>query len=98
MEAAERAALSSEERQNAYYNLAGFYSVRNDFQGAEQSLRSAIQVAPNWYKPHWMLAQVLREAGRLENALKEAVRAVELNGGKNPEVKETWEGLRSSRR
>ena len=32
------------------------------------SLRSAIECAPNWFKPHWLLAEVLRAGGRMEEA------------------------------
>jgi hypothetical protein len=51
--------------------------------------------APTWYKPRWMLAQLLRETGRLPEAAREAETAHELNGGENAEVGETWEQLRS---
>jgi Flp pilus assembly protein TadD len=67
--------------------------MRNDFARTEAALRSAIDLAPKWYKPRWMLAQVLREAGRLEEALVEARTAVELNGGENPEVETTLKEL-----
>ncbi len=87
--AALRASRASEERANACYNLAAFYAVRNDFLGTEQSLRAAIDWAPHWYKPHWMLAQVLRESGRLAEAMAEAQTAVDLNGGQHEEVVQT---------
>jgi tetratricopeptide (TPR) repeat protein len=96
MEAAIRAAQRSEDRHNAYYNLAAFYAHVNDFPHTEQSLRAAIAWAPNWFKPHWMLAQVLRAAGRLPEARAEAALAADLNGGKNPEVARTWEEIRAS--
>ena len=92
-EAAQRATTASDAPQNAYYNLAAFYSMRNDFARTEAALRSAIDSAPKWYKPHWMLAQVLREAGRLQEALSEAEMAVDLNGGENPEVEATLKEL-----
>ena len=49
-------------------------------------LRQAIASSPNWFKPHWMLAQVLMTKGHREQALAEGRVAVDLNGGKNPEV------------
>ena len=49
--------------------------------------RAAIRCSPNWFKPHWMLAQILRREGRLEEARAEAERAAYLNAGKNPEVR-----------
>ena len=91
--AAIEATRRSEERPNAYYNLAAFHAVQNDFAGTEQSLRSAIEWAPNWYKSHWMLAQVLQQAGRLPEAAAEARRAAELDGGQHPEVAATREAF-----
>ena len=91
--AASEATRRSEERPNAYYNLAAFHAVQNDFAGTEQSLRSAIEWAPYWYKSHWMLAQVLQQAGRFPEAAAEARRASELDGGQHPEVAATREAF-----
>ena len=96
-QAGARAAVHAPERQAASYNLALLYGLSNDPERAEAALRRAIAAAPAWYKPHWMLAQLLRETGRLDDALREAEAAYELNGGANPEVAETWEQLRSMR-
>jgi O-antigen ligase len=95
IQAGERAAEHAPERQAACYNLALLYGLRNDAQRAEAALRRTIAVAPAWYKPHWMLAQLLRETGRLDEARPEAEVAYELNGGANAEVAETWERLRA---
>ena len=84
--AAERAAQTSEERQNAWYNLAGFYAARNDAPNVETCLRGSIAASPNWFKPHWALAQLLLLSGRRAEALTEAARAADLDGGKDPEV------------
>ncbi|HUJ50249.1 MAG TPA: O-antigen ligase family protein [Bryobacteraceae bacterium] len=89
MAAAVRASRNAEERQNAWLNLAFFYGVQNDSAHAEQSLRMAISSAPNWYKPHWLLAQVLRVNGRLQEARAEATLAAGLDGGKHTEVTRT---------
>jgi len=98
LEAAVRASRHSEEPENAWLNLAVFYGRRNDFLHTEQSLRAAISSAPNWFKPHWLLAQVLRAGGRLPEARVEALRAVELDGGKDPQVTKTAQemGVRTS--
>ena len=93
--AAERACARSETPHNACYSLAALHALRNDIGRTEASLRAAIHAAPNWYKAHWMLARVLHESGRYEEAAREAVRAMELNGGKDAEVTETWERLRA---
>ena len=92
--AAGRAVGASEQKLNAYYNLAAFRSVVNDFTGTETALRASIEIAPAWYKSHWMLARILEKAGRTGEARQEAERAVELNGGKSAEVTATWEELR----
>lgn len=89
MAAAVRATRNAEEPQNAWLNLAFFYGRQNDFPHTEESLRAAIRAAPNWYKPHWLLAQVLRAGGRLPEASVEAALAADLDGGKNPEITRT---------
>jgi O-antigen ligase len=95
-QAAERAPQTSEAAFNAYYNLAAFYARENDFARTEQSLRAAISRAPNWFKTHWMLAQVLQAASRLKEAESEAATAAELDGGKHPEVTGTLEHIRAA--
>ena len=95
--AAERACARSETPHNACYSLAAFHALRNDIPRTEASLRAAIDAAPNWYKAHWMLARVLHESGRHEEAAREAMRVMELNGGKDAEVTETWERLGAGR-
>ena len=55
----ERAAKTSEEQQNAWYNLAGFYAARNDDADVEACLRRSVEASPNWFKSHWALAQLL---------------------------------------
>jgi hypothetical protein len=93
--AAVRATRNAEEPQNAWLNLAFFYGRQNDFPHTEQTLRAAIQAAPNWYKPHWLLAQVLRVGGRLPEASVEAALAADLDGDKDPEVTRTLAEIRA---
>ncbi|MGC9946894.1 MAG: O-antigen ligase family protein [Bryobacteraceae bacterium] len=95
--AAQRATHTTEAAFNAYYNVAAFYARGNDFVRTEQSLRAAISYAPNWFKTHWMLAQVLQAAARLKEAETEAATAVALDGGKHPEVTRTLERIRAAR-
>lgn len=83
---AKRAVETSEERQNAWYNLAGFYATRNDFANVEICLRRSAEASPNWFKPHWALAQALLLAGRRTEAFTEATRAISLDGSKDPEI------------
>ncbi len=56
---ARRAAKTSEEQQNAWYNLAWFYAAQNDAAGMEACLRRSVDASPNWFKSHWALAQML---------------------------------------
>jgi len=93
--AALRATQTAEDPFNAWYSLAGLYATQNDFQRTESSLRSSIAAHPNWFKPHWTLAQVLALEGRNEEAGREAELAADLNGGKNPEVAQTLADIRS---
>lgn len=97
LQAAERAAAHSEQRSNAWYNLAAFWAVRNDFPRTEASLRAAMHWAPRWYKPRWMLAQVLEQAGRMPEAEVQARRAVELYPDAPAEIRNTWERIHARR-
>jgi tetratricopeptide (TPR) repeat protein len=92
--AGERATRTAEDPFNAWYSLSAIYAGRNDAARAERCLRAAIAAHPRWFKPHWMLAEVLRFQSRNEEALGEAAVAVDLDGGKHPEVARTLEGLR----
>ena len=84
--AAQRAVQTSDERQNAWYNLAAFYSTQNNAAAVEACLRRSVEASPNWFKPHWALAQVLWLSGRRAEAVAEADRAADLDGGKDSEV------------
>jgi Tfp pilus assembly protein PilF len=89
------ATSTSEERSNAWYNLAGFLSTTNSPADVERSLRESIAAAPNWYKPHWVLAQLYVLEKRLDDARREAEIAVQCNG-KAPELLNTLENIRSA--
>ena len=87
------ATRTSEDRQNAWYNLATLFAANNDASSTERSLRNAIAWAPNWFKPHWTLAQLLELAKRHDQAVVEAALAAELDAGHDPEVAETLKQL-----
>jgi tetratricopeptide (TPR) repeat protein len=90
LEAGLRAVHSTDEPANAAYSLASLYARRNDSAAVESSLRAAIAIAPNWFKPHWMLARVLFLEGRLHEAEKEAMAAIDRsNANTNKELLET---------
>jgi O-antigen ligase len=93
--AALRATATAEDPFNAYYNMAEFYASRNDFPRSEQSLRAAISCAPNWFKPHWILARVLEAGGRLKEAEAEAAQGVALDGARHAEVTRTLDQIRA---
>jgi O-antigen ligase len=95
--AAVRATHTSEEPFNAWYSLSALYAGQNDFANTEKCLRAAIAARPNWFKPHWTLAQVLRLEGRLEEAEREAALGADRNGGKDPEVAHTLDEIRALR-
>jgi tetratricopeptide (TPR) repeat protein len=88
-ESAIRATETAEDRQNAWYNLATIAALRNDRGEVEHSLRRAIDCAPNWFKPHWTLSQLLELTGRHQEARREAATALDLDGGHDPEVTAT---------
>lgn len=96
LDAGVRAVSSAEDRQNAWYNLATVLAANNDAAGVERALRSAIAWAPNWFKPHWTLAQVLALSGHLPEAVAEGQAAVERDGGHDAQVSHTLEALRSA--
>jgi O-antigen ligase len=87
--AALRATATAEYPANAWYSLAALYASQNDAARAEMSLRAAIAANPQWFKPHWTLAQLLSIESRLDEAQREAALAAELDGGKFPEVSRT---------
>src|ERR1700691_4631651 len=94
--AAQGATETAEAEFNAYDNLAAFYARENDFVRTEQSLRAAISCAPNWFKAHWMLAQVLQFESRLKEAEDQGATAAALDGGKHPEVTSTLVNIRAA--
>jgi hypothetical protein len=89
-QAALRATGTADYPANAWYNLAAYYAAQGNAYGAESSLRAAIAANPNWFKPHWTLAQLLLLESRLDEAEREAGLADTLDGGKFSEVSNTW--------
>lgn len=87
--AGERATRTAEAPFNAWYSLSALRASQNDAAGAELCLRSAIAAHPNWFKSHWVLAQVLHAEGRNDEARREAFTAADLDGAKHPEVART---------
>lgn len=92
--AALRATQTAEDPFDAWYNLAILCGAQNNPACVERSLRQAIAADPMWFKPHWALARILRLTGRMEEAEREAARALELDGGKDSEVAQTYQEIR----
>ena len=89
LESGVRATRTADDRHNAWYQLASLYARQNKLADTERCLRQAIAAAPNWFKPHWILAQVLLAGHRREEARTEAALAADLDAGKNAEVVQT---------
>jgi len=98
LESGVRATQTAGDPHNAWYHLASLYARQNDYPRTEQCLRNAIASSPNWFKPHWMLAQVLNTRQRREEALAEAELAADLNARKNPEVAQTLAQIQNSKK
>jgi tetratricopeptide (TPR) repeat protein len=92
-QAALAAVRTAEDPFDAWYNLAEIYAAGNSAAETERCLREAAAANPVWFKPHWMLAQLLRLEGRHAEAAGEAALAADLDGGKHPEVRRTAEEM-----
>ncbi len=97
LEAGRLAVQTAEDRQNACFSLAQLYAQQNDVSHTEENLRRAAQIAPNWFKPHWILAELLARTRRITEAREQARLAWILDAGKDPEVARTWQMLGSPR-
>ena len=90
------ATRTSEDPFNSWYNLAVISGLQDNGARAEQCLRAAISSHPNWFKPHWSLAQVMRVEGRNEGAAREAAIAADLDAGRHLEVTRTRDEIGSA--
>lgn len=77
---AERA---GEERASAAFQAALLAASVNDGPGAETATKRAIALAPNWYRPHLFLSQILQAFGRIQEATAEQQRAIALAGDRH---------------
>lgn len=75
-----RAETTGDDGADATFQSALLAISSNQGALAEQKLRQAIQRAPNWYKPHLLLAQLLSYTGRPQEAQAEAQLAAERAG------------------
>ena len=95
IEAGLRAIKSAEDRQNAFYSLAALHAATGDETAVEADLKAATSASPQWFKPHWTLAQLYSRQRKLSEAEKEATLAVDLDGDKHPEVGQTLARIRA---
>ncbi|HEY6339955.1 MAG TPA: O-antigen ligase family protein [Bryobacteraceae bacterium] len=86
MAAARSAPDTADDPMNAFVNLASFYAGESDVVNVEKTLRASISAAPNWFKSHWLLAQILALEGQVPAAQAEARAAAERDGGRDAEV------------
>lgn len=67
-------------------HLASLYVVEGRWAEAEGALDAAIRAAPHWYRPRWLLAELLSQQGRQQQAAQEARLALLLGAREHPEV------------
>jgi hypothetical protein len=91
--AGESATRTAEAPFNAWYSLSALRASQNDATGVELCLRSAIAANPNWFKPHWVLSQVLQAEGRPSEARREALITADLDAHKHPDVARTLQEI-----
>jgi O-antigen ligase len=72
---------------SAFYQSATLAIIAGNAGEAERSLRAAISAAPNWYRAHLMLAQVLWSVGRAREAEQEAALALRCAGAQESTVR-----------
>jgi O-antigen ligase len=82
-EAAALAESRSEEPFSAAYQSSVLAVAAGDLTRAESKARDGIELAPNWYKPHLLLAQILEIMGRKDEAAEQAQISAQL-GWKRP--------------
>jgi O-antigen ligase len=88
-QAATRAVDTADDVASAWYNLAEFTAAVNDLPHTRAALERARTLAPQWFKPHWMLARLQMLTGDRVHAREEAERAVSLDHYKDAEVTQT---------
>jgi O-antigen ligase len=96
-QAAAEATETADNPPNAWYNLAMFAAAHNDGRGTEKALRTAADIAPNWFRPHWALANYLMLSGRKAEASVEINRAALLGAGKIQQVTDSVRTIAQAR-
>jgi O-antigen ligase len=89
LQAAARALHTDDDVANAWYNFAMLSAVQKNLVATRQGLLEATRASPNWFKPHWTLANLLSQSGEKAQAKAQAERAAFLDSNRDPEVVET---------
>jgi hypothetical protein len=89
LQAAARALHTDDDIANAWYNVAMLSAVQKNLDGTRQGLLEASKASPNWFKPHWTLANLLSQSGEKTQAKSQAARAAFLDSNRDPAVVET---------
>jgi hypothetical protein len=85
-ESAQAGMLHASQPQAVLVHRASIEVLRGREQEAGESLESAIEEAPSWYRPRWLLAVLLAGRGELARAEEQARAALELGAGAHPEI------------
>jgi O-antigen ligase len=96
---ASRAAIEhpGEDLHLAYYHGGVVEILAQNVPLAEANLRTAIQRAPNWHQPHWLLCRLLSQTGRRGEAHSQCALALHQLGSNHQDlrrlIEKTQEGL-----
>ena len=88
-ESARAGLLHSSQPQIVFVHLASLQVLQGKQQEAQATLAEAVQAAPVWYRPRWLLAVLLAEEGQLRQAAEQAEAALELGARSHPEIAAT---------
>ena len=91
--ASRRAEQYSEDPFNAYYQSAALAIAAGDSREGEDKLRTAIQLAPTWYRPRLLLAQSLLIRGQAAEGAEQGRKAIALAGWRRDEVERAINNL-----
>ena len=92
-ESAQAGMLHASQPQAVLVHRASIAVLRGREQEAGESLESAIEKAPSWYRPRWLLAVLLAGRGELSRAAEQAEAALELGARVHPEIAESCERI-----
>ncbi|MBN9659353.1 MAG: O-antigen ligase family protein [Acidobacteria bacterium] len=80
----------------AHYNAGVIEILAQNPQQAEANLRTAIQRAPNWYQPHWLLCRLLSQTGRRGEAHSQCALALHQLGSQHQDLRRLIEKTQAS--